>query len=185
MAASSPGAAGRGSARSRLWTRSGVLGFVRLAVVVVLPLFFAGSKDRLAAGTRIGGIDVGGLSEKQAKTQLGADAARLATVPVTFSAGRRHFRLTARQLGVVADWGAAVDSALRNGGGIGIVRGYRRLSLELFPQDVVPPTRAYDAGLDYELQLITQAVNAPSRDARLVRRGLHITMAGGSSPVVV
>ena len=44
-------------------------------------------------------------------------------------------------LGVVADWGAAVDSALRNGGGIGIVRGYRRLSLQLFPQDVMPPTR--------------------------------------------
>ncbi len=82
---------------------------------------------------------------------------------------------------MAADWGAAVDSALKNGGGIGIVRGYRRLSLELFPQDLAPPTRAYDAGLDYELQLITQAVNAPARDAKLVRRGLHITIAGGFS----
>jgi len=179
VAASSTAVRRRASARSRLWTRIGVLGLVALAVVLVLPLFFAGSKDRLAAGTQIGGIDVGGLSAKQAKTQLAARAARLATVPVTFSAGDRQVRLTARQLGVVADWGAAVDSALRNGGGIGIVRGYRRLSLELFPQDVVPSTRAYDAGLDYELQVITQAVDAQARDARLVRRGLHITIAGG------
>jgi vancomycin resistance protein YoaR len=121
------------------------------------------------------------LTAAQAKAQLTRQAARLSTVPVTFSAGGKHFRLTAKQLGVAADWGAAVDSAVRNGGGIGIVRGYRRLSLELFPQDLAPPVRAYDAGLDYELQLIAQAVNAPARDARLVRRGLHITIAAGSS----
>jgi vancomycin resistance protein YoaR len=110
---------------------------------------------------------------------LAAQSARLSIVPVTFSAGDKHFRLTAKQLGVVADWGAAVDSAMRNGGGIGIVRGYRRLSLELFPKDLAPSTKAYDAGLDYELDVITKAVDAPSRDARLVRRGLHITIAGG------
>ena len=50
-----------------------------------------------------------------------------------------------------------------------------------FPKDVAPPTRAYDAGLDYELQVIAKAVNARARDARLVRRGLHITIAGGAS----
>jgi vancomycin resistance protein YoaR len=157
-----------------------VAGLAAIAVVLVLPLFFAGSKNHLAQGTRIGGIDVGGLTAGQAKSQLATQAARLSTVPVTFSAGGKHFQLTAKQLGVVADWGAAVDSAMQNGGGIGIVRGYRRLSLELFPQDVAPPTRAYDAGLDYELQVIKKAVDAPPRDATLVRRGLHITIAGGS-----
>ncbi len=181
MAASSPAVRRRAPARSRLWTRLGLAGIAAIAVVLVLPLFFAGSKNRLAAGTRIGGIDVGGLTAARAKSQLESQAARLATVPVTFSAGGRTFKLTAKQLGVVADWGAAVDSAMRNGGGVGIVRGYRRLSLELFPKDVAPRTRAYDAGLDYELQLIQKAVDAPPRDARLVRRGLHITIAGGSS----
>ena len=180
MAASSTAVRRRVPARSRFWTRLGILALVALAIVLVLPLFFAGSKNRLAAGTRIGGIDVSGLTAKQAKTQLAAQAARIASVPVTFTAGGRRFQLTAKQLGVAADWGAAVDSALRNGGGIGIVRGYRRLSLELFPQDLAPPTRAYEAGLDYELQLITQAVDAPAQDAKLVRRGLHITIAGGS-----
>jgi vancomycin resistance protein YoaR len=181
VAASSPAVRRRAPARSKLWTRLGVAGLAAIVVVLVLPLFFAGSKNRLAAGTRIGGIDVGGLTATEAKAQLTRQAARLSTVPVTFSAGGKHFRLTAKQLGVVADWGAAVDSAVRNGGGIGIVRGYRRLSLELFPQDLAPPVRAYDAGLDYELELLAQAVNAPARDARLVRRGLHITIAAGSS----
>ena len=181
MAASSPAVRRRAPARSRLWTRLGLVGIGAILVVLVLPLFFAGSKNRLAAGTRIGGIDVGGLTAAQAKSQLASQAARLATVPVAFTAGGRQFRLTARQLGVVADWGAAVDSAMRDGGGVGIVRGYRRLSLELFPKDVAPPTKAYEAGLDYELQLISKAVDAPARDAKLVRRGLHITIAGGSS----
>jgi vancomycin resistance protein YoaR len=179
VAASSPAVRRRAPARSRAWTRLGVVALAALAVVLVLPLFFAGSKDRLAQGTRIGGIDVGGLTAKQAKAQLRAQATRLATVPVTFSAGGRHFRLTAKQLGVVADWGAAVDSAVRTGGGIGIVRGYKRLSLELFPKDLAPPTRAYDAGLGYELQVIAQAVDSSPKDAHLVRRGLHITIAAG------
>ena len=181
MAASSPAVRRRAPARSRLWTRLGLAGLAAIAVVLVLPLFFAGSKNRLAEGTRIGGIDVGGLTAAQAKSQLTTQAARLSTVPVTFSAGGRRFELTAKQLGVVADWGAAVDSAMRNGGGIGIVRGYRRLSLELFPKDLMPPTKAYDAGLDYKLQVIAHAVNAPARDAKLVRRGLRITIAGGSA----
>ena len=175
MAASSTAVRRRASARSRVWTRIGLAALVALGVVLVLPLFFAGSKDRLAQGTRIGGIDVGGLSAAKAKSLLAAHAARLDTVPVTFSAGDRHFRLTARQLGVVADWGAAVDSALRTGGGIGILRGYRRLSLELFPKDVAPPTRAYDAGLDYELQLIDagRRCTVPRRTARAARPSHH------------
>jgi vancomycin resistance protein YoaR len=181
MAASSPAVRRRAPARSKVWTRLGFAGVAAIVVVLVLPLFFAGSKNRLAAGTRIGGIDVGGLTAAEAKSQLASQAARLATVPVAFTAGGKQFRLTARQLGVVADWGAAVDSAMRNGGGVGLVRGYRRLSLDLFPKDVAPPIKAYDAGLDYELQLIAKAVNAPARDATLVRRGLHITIAGGAS----
>jgi vancomycin resistance protein YoaR len=152
-----------------------------LAAVVVVPLFFAGSGSKLAEGTRIGGLDVGGLSAGEAKALLQARAKRLETVPVTFTAGGKRFRVTARTVGVTADWGAAVDEAMKDGGGFGIVRGYRRIGLELFPQDVVAPTRAYDAALDYKLDLIARAVDTPHRDARLVRRGLRVTIAAGST----
>ncbi|MGZ4292048.1 MAG: VanW family protein [Gaiellaceae bacterium] len=179
MAASSTAVRRRAPSRSPLWTRLGLLGLVALAVVLVLPLFFAGSKDELADGTRIAGIDVGGLSASSAKRLLEARAARLDRVPITFTAGTKRFRLTAHALGIAADWDAAVDSALKQGGGFGLVRGYRRLSLEFFPQDIAPQTRAYDAALDYELGLIQAAVDTPHREARLVRRGLHITIAAG------
>jgi vancomycin resistance protein YoaR len=79
------------------------------------------------------------------------------------------------------DWAAAVANARKQGDGFAFVRGYRRLELEFFPQDLVPPMRAYDAALSYELELLSKAVDRPHQEARLVRRGLHITIAAGTS----
>ena len=181
MAASSTAVRRRARARSRAWARLGVLALLALVVVLVVPLFFAGSKNELPDGTKIGGVDVGGLSASAATKLLAARSARLARVPVTFTAGGRRFRVSAHALGIVPDWHAAVDSALRNGGGVGILRGYRRLGLELFPQDVAPPVAVYDAAMNYELGVMARAVQAPHRDARLVRRGLRVTIASGAT----
>jgi vancomycin resistance protein YoaR len=154
-----------------------VLGFV--AIVLLLGFAFAGSPTRLAEGTRIAGIDVGGLSPGDARALLERRARRLARVPVVFTAGTRTWRIRPEQLGVKVDWGAAVDAAQREGGGFGPVRGYRRLELRFFSGNFEPPTRAYEAALTYELARIARGVNAPHREARLVRRGLqfHIVPA--------
>jgi vancomycin resistance protein YoaR len=159
----------------------GVLALLSALIAVLLGLVFAGSPDKLAKGTRIAGVDVGGLSPAKARRLLEQRAARLSRVPVTFTSGTKQFRLTPRQLGVQVDWRAAVSSAERQGGGFGFVRGYRRLELEFFPQDLVPPSRAYDAAISYELGVIGRAVSTPHREARLVRRGLHVTIAGGKT----
>ncbi len=151
------------------------------AVAITLGLIYAGSPGKLASGTRIAGIDVGGLSASDARRLLERRSQQLSRAPVTFSADGKPFTLTPRQVGVQVDWAAAVASAERQGGGFGFVRGYRRLEIEFFPEDVVPPTHAYDAALSYELGLIGRAVDAPHREARLVRRGLHITIASGST----
>ena len=179
MAASSPAVRRRAPARTRFWSRLGMVALLALAIVLVVPLFFAGSPGRLADGTRIAGIDVGGLTAGDATALLEGRAARLENVPVAFTSGSHRFELTARELGVQVDWRAAVDAARRQGGGPSIVRGYRRLSLEFFPQDLVPPIRAYENGLDYELGLIGKTVDTPHLEARLVRHGLHITIAAG------
>jgi vancomycin resistance protein YoaR len=181
MAAASPALRRRARARSLLWSRLVLLAAAAVVLALVVPLFFAGSPERLASGTRIAGVDVGGLTAGQARKLLSARSTRLERVPVTFTAGGRRFRLTARELGVHVDWKAAVKAASDQGGGIGILRGYRRLSLEFFPQDLQPPTRAYQAALDYEVGLIAKAVDRRAREARLVRRGLHITIAAGAS----
>ena len=183
MAASSPAVRSRRQiARSRSFGRFAVgTALAVVAVAVVVPLFYAGSPDRLASGTRIQGIDVGGLTPAAAQRLLERRAARLERVPVTFLAGGRRFRIAPRTLGVAVDWAGAVRAAERQGGGFRLVRGYRRLELELFPADIAPAIRAYDAAVAYELGLLARRIDTPHRDARLVRRGLHITIAAGST----
>jgi vancomycin resistance protein YoaR len=169
----------RAPAWGRFWPRFIILGAFAAAITIGLGLVFAGSPDRLASGTRIAGIDVGGLTPAEARRLLEQRSERVSRVPVVFSAGTRRFSLTPKQLGVEVDWATAVRNAREHGDGFGFVRGYRRLELEFFPQDLVPPTRAYDAALTYELALLAKAVGRPHREARLVRRGLHISMVAG------
>ncbi len=171
----------RSSARLRLWTRLGLLGGIIGLVALALGLVFAGSADKLASGTRVSGIDVGGLTPAAAQQLLERRAAKLANVPVAFTAGGKTFRLTPRRLGVEVDWAATVARARRQGGGFGVVRGYKRLGLAFFPEDLAPRSHAYNPGLNYELGLLARAVDAPHREARLVRRGLHVTIAPGST----
>jgi vancomycin resistance protein YoaR len=165
----------------RLSARLAVLGMLGAAVVIVLGLVFAGSPDKLANGTRIAGVDVGGLSAADAEQLLQRRSDRLTGVPVTFVFGAHRFQVTPRSLGVQVDWHQAVKTAEQQGGGFGIVRGYRRLELEVFPEDLVPPIRVYEAGLSYKVGLLGKAVDTRHREARLVRRGLHITIAAGST----
>jgi vancomycin resistance protein YoaR len=171
----------RARARSRRWTRVVAALAVLALVAVGVGLLFAGSPEKLASGTRIAGVDVGGLSPAAATKLLEQRAARLAHVPVTFTAGAHRFRVTPAQLGVQVDWAAAVASAERHGSGYGFLRGYRRLELEVFPQDLVPPRRAYGPGVQYEAGLLARKIDTPHREAKLVRRGLHITIAPGAT----
>ena len=62
VAASTSAVRGRSVVRSRFWTRIAILALAAGVLAVGVPLFFAGSADRLADGTRIAGIDVGGMS---------------------------------------------------------------------------------------------------------------------------
>jgi len=156
-----------------------------LAAGIVVGLVYSGSSQKLAGGTRIAGVDVGGLTPKAARRLLEQRAARLASVPVTFRAGGRTFRLRPAELGIRVDWAGAVAAAQRNGGGLAVVRGFRRLELSLFPQDVSPRVRAYSSALDYELAKIARRVDRPQRSASLVRRGLHISVAPGASGLVL
>ena len=148
-------------------------------LAVAVPLLFAGSPNRLADGTRIAGIDVGGLSAADAERLLQGRSDRLRNVPVTFVADGKRFSITPRRLDVRVDWKAAIASAARQGGGVGVVRGYRRLELQFFPQEIAPPIHAYGAAVDYQLSLLEKSVNSPHREAKLVRRGLHITIQPG------
>jgi vancomycin resistance protein YoaR len=146
-----------------------VLGLAAIAVLVGLA--FAGSPSTIAKGVSIDGIDVGGMKTKDAKALLDRRSARLANAPLVFTAAGKRFPIRARELGVEPDWARAVQVAKRQGDGFGPLRGFKRLGVEVFGEDVTPPTQVLSGALEYKLGLIARAVDSAPRDAALVRRG--------------
>ena len=149
-------------------------------VAIAVGLAYAGSPARLAEGVTVAGVRVGGLTAAEATALLEQRAARQARVPVVFKAGEKRFPIRATQLGVEPDWSAAVAAALREGDGLGPVRGLRRLYLRAFGAEVAPRVDVYSAALDFKLGQLGRAVNRPHVEASLVRRGLAIAVAPGS-----
>ena len=144
-----------------------------------LGLAFAGSSGRIADGVTVAGVDVGGLTPGQAAAKLEARARAVANVPVVFAVGRHRWRLRPGNLGVEADWAAAVKLAERHGDGFGPFRGFRRLGVRVFGADVSPPTRVWERALNYELTRMSRAVGAPHRDAALVLHGRRPAVVPG------
>ena len=157
--------------RAVLWTVAVVLG-VGLAVVG-LGYAFAGSDSTLPAGTKIAGVDVGGLSTKDATRLLQRRADAVAAVPITFTAGDKRWRLSAKKLELQVDWRAAVRSARQNGDGFGPVQGLRRLGVRIFGAEVTPPTRVYAPALNYYVDRIERGLSTEPQNASVELRGLR------------
>ena len=147
-----------------------------VAAGVVLGLVFSGSPTTIAGGVRVAGVDVGGLRASQARALLEGKAAALASEPVVFRAGGRHFSIRPNELGVESDWGAAVDDARRQGGGFGPLRGFKRIGVDVFGADVIPSTRVLTGALQYELTRIASVVDRSPRNASLVLHGTHVEL---------
>lgn len=140
---------------------------------VLLGLAFSGSPDRIAAGVRVAGVNVGGLTTGEATAKLQARARAVANVPVVFIAEGHRWRLRPANLGVEADWSAAVRLSQRQGEGFAPFRGLRRVGIRVFGADVSPPTRVWKRALNYELARMSRAAGKPHRDAAIVLRGLR------------
>ncbi len=145
----------------------------------LVGLAFAGSSDRIAAGVRVAGINVGGLTTGEAVKRLEAKSRAVASVPVVFEAGGRRFRERPVNLGIQVDWRAAVKRAQSEGEGFAPWRGLRRVSIRLLGSDVTPPTRAWKRALDIDLRRINAAVGTPHRDAAIALRGLEPRVVPG------
>ena len=159
--------------RRVLLQRAAIVAVLAALAATVLGLAFAGSSNRLAAGVRIAGVDVGGMTPGHARAVLEDRAEALADDPVTFRVGSHTWNLEPRHLGVRVDWRAAVDAVRRQGNGFGPLRGFRRLDLRFFGADVAPPTQVYDAALRAKLDEIERAVNVAHHDASITLRGLE------------
>jgi vancomycin resistance protein YoaR len=152
-----------------------------VALAVLLGTILAGSPKRIAAGVRIAGVSVGGMTPGEARRLLERRAAALENVPVTFFAGGRRWRITPHRLGVEADWGAAVDAAQKEGEGLGPFRGFQRVRVRVFGADITPPAKVYEPALDYQLDQIAKEIDRPKREAAIVLHGLKPVLVEGQS----
>jgi len=154
-----------------LWTV--VVVVVAGLLVVGLGFAFAGSDSTLPAGTKIAGVDVGGLSTTAATELLQQRADEVSAVPIAFTAGQKHWLLSAKKLELKVDWGAAVQAARQRGDGFGPVQGLRRLGVRIFGAEVTPPTRVYVPALNYYVDRIERSLGAEPKNAAIALRGLH------------
>ncbi len=158
------------SARTVVVVAAGCAGLI----VLLVGLAFAGSRSELAAGTEVAGVDVGGLTQREAIARLDALFEERAADPVEFVAGSRSYRLAPNQLGVQPDWAAAVAAAESAGDGFGPLRGFRRIRARVFGAEIYPRIAVSNAALEYALDRIADDVNRPPRSAGLTLRGLRV-----------
>jgi vancomycin resistance protein YoaR len=138
---------------------------------VVLGLAFAGSPERLPAGSQIAGVDVSGLTAGQARSLLEQRSRSLANVPVLFTAAGKRWRVKPSAVVVDVDWGAAVEAAQRQGEGFGPVRGLKRLGVRVFGGEVAPTSRVYQLAVDNHMGRFARGVDEASVEPSLVLRG--------------
>ena len=155
------------------------------ATATLVGLVFAGSPGRLAGGMTVAGVDVGGMTQAQARTLLERRFADVEDVPVSATAGDRAWEIRPSELGVAPDWRAALREARRAGDGLAPVRGYRRLAARLVGANFEPPVRLLEGTLAYRMRRIAAAVDRPHRDAALRFRGLEPVVVAPATGVML
>ncbi|MGH3024730.1 MAG: VanW family protein [Gaiellaceae bacterium] len=152
-----------------------------LLLLLLVGFAFAGSAGTIAAGVTVAGVDLGGMTAAEAQDELEARARRLSNVPVVFTAGDESFRLRPETLDVEANWGAAVNEAVDESGGLLPLRGLKRLWLRATGAEIEPAVDVYDAALRYRLTEMSAAVDRPPREASLVLHGLEPEIVAGQA----
>ena len=171
-------------ARRRARLRGGwSVAVLAIALIVgsalLVGLAFAGSPERIAAGVRIAGVRVGGLTPAEARARLEERWREAERRPTTFVAAGARWQISPRRLGVRVDWAGAVEAARREGNGLGPFRGLRRIGVRVFGADVVPAAGASEAALRFQIDRIATVVGRPHRESAIVLRGLRPRVVEG------
>jgi vancomycin resistance protein YoaR len=164
----------RRQARVRRIKRLSLVSLLLLVVVVIaVSIVYAGSPGTLAKGLQINGVDVGGLSTAEATKTLEQRSQVSLAKPVDFVVDGHRFRVKASELGLTTNWAAAVAAARHQGDGFGPIRGFRRMKVRVFGQDVSAHATYDAAKLGALLGRIGSAVDEPHHEAAVVLHGLH------------
>ena len=162
-----------------LWQWSLFIGAVLVLGGTTLGLAFAGSPEKLPAGSQIAGVDVSGLTPSDARAMLKQRSRELGRVPVVFTANGKRWRVKPDAVVAEVDWAAAVQAAQQQGEGFGPFRGLKRLGVRVFGGDVAPRARVYQAAIDSYVTRFAQAVDRPRAEPYLRLRRLEPEVVPG------
>jgi lipoprotein-anchoring transpeptidase ErfK/SrfK len=139
---------------------------VLIGAAVALYVVDRSSRDRIAKGVTVAGIQVGGLDAAQARARLERRYLAPLGRPVRVVAGGRTFTLTARESHVAADVGAIVDAALHAGRSQGIfTRAWREVSGARLDVDVDPRPTFSRAAVTRLVDRVRVATDRPATSA--------------------
>ena len=164
----------RRQARVRRIKRLSLAALLLLVLLAVaLAIVYAGSPGTIARGIKVDGIDVGGLSAAEATVTLERRSRGVLAKPVSFVAGGQTFELKASSIRLQPDWAASIASARHAGDGFGPLRGFRRLKLRFFGDNVSAKASYDQAALNATLASIAKRIDRPHREAAVVLHGLR------------
>jgi lipoprotein-anchoring transpeptidase ErfK/SrfK len=107
-----PPAAPSPPGRSRLPIVAGACAVVLILLAAAMLLYDHSRRDQIARGVTIAGVNVGGMSEAAARAKIQRELIAQLNEPVTVHAGKRHWRLSAREAGLAVDAGNMVSQAV-------------------------------------------------------------------------
>jgi len=149
---------------------------VLLAIGAVVVLLVAGAgavyaydqsrSDRIAKGVRVDGIELDGLTPKQARARLDRLIMEPLERPIVVHHDRKTWELGAREARIAVDLDAIVDEAMaRSRSGDIVSRTVRNLAGRSLDADLKPTVRYSDAAVVRMLDKIRKSVDRPARDA--------------------
>ncbi|MGP3961136.1 VanW family protein [Nonomuraea sp. 3N208] len=141
------------------------LGLVVVLAYAIPAIALAGEVPR---GTRIGGVDIGGLSEAEARSRLEREFGERLARPLTLSAAGKSIRRTPSELGIGVDVPASVEAAMD---GASTPAGVVRSLLGDDRREVRPRIKLDEPRLTGELAKLARTVDAKPREGGVRYKG--------------
>ena len=146
--------------------------FVAIVGAVLVYWWDSTHKNVIAEGVTIGGVDVGGLEEDAARSQVRTNLVTPLEKTLTVTYGKEDFELTAKELNVRTDIDGMVDEALRvsqDGGLPG--RTWRAVTGEDVVHSIEPKLKYSDDEVDHFVNHIGNVVDRDPVDASVTPSG--------------
>lgn len=156
---------------------------IAIAVVATLVVVLVGGawaydhsrQDTIASGVKVGGVDVGGLTEAQAKARLERRLLNPLQEPIVVERGTRSWRLTAREARIAADVQGSIDAAMERGrDGNFLTRSWREATGGSVDANLQPALTYNDHAVVRLVDRVRRVVDRPAKDASVTFTGSSV-----------